>query len=302
MSPDATTVPASARSRSSRPPPRDATTRSRTTGQHRRLGAALARAADLLVVEQDEDRHVRGPVAGGGDGLDERPRPGVRRPEVVQPGRGQQLPGAAEPRGRLGVVGHDVPAEDVAPGDADLPGQPLGDVLGCVAEPPDGGEVALRSRESPSLAVRSRWMASMATRSSGSLPVSSRCPTPPGASGSRTATRPDRARSRSSQVAAAGRRRPRPRAAASPRTRRRAGLEPQVGAVGVGGDDAERGGRGELRVGAPRDERAAAHEVEPPGTVGTGRSRRPGRSRPPRAASPPGPPRGTGWATRRRTP
>ena len=50
--------------------------------QQRRGGAALGRAADLLVVEEDEDRDVGGL---GGHGVEQGPHAGIRRGEVVEP-------------------------------------------------------------------------------------------------------------------------------------------------------------------------------------------------------------------------
>ena len=50
---------------------------------------------------------------------------------------------AADPRGRLDDVGHDVPRQDVLAVDADLLGEPAREVAGLRTEAPDRRQVLL---------------------------------------------------------------------------------------------------------------------------------------------------------------
>ena len=107
--------------------------RSRTDGSRVEVAPALGRAADLLVVEEDEDRDVRGL---GGHGVEQGPHAGIRRREVVEARRRDELARAAQARRRLDRVGHDVPRQDVLAVDADLLGEVADEVAGLVTDAP----------------------------------------------------------------------------------------------------------------------------------------------------------------------
>ncbi len=228
--------------------------------EQRALRTGVGLAAGLLVVEGGQHRDVRQPggAVRGGDG-GERGGGRVHREQVVQARAGQQLAVPAEVGGGLDVVRHEVPADHVVGGH---PG-PLGDVgdqraLVDRAEAPDRGEVALL--------VELHALVDLAVQVDGELrhaqqrlvqldeadgAVLEREP----AGDAEVAVQPGVQRDTAVDL-----HRDLPPA-------RRAGvrqrLDAQVGRVGVGTDDPERGlGARALRQ-VPGDQRAAADQVAP---------------------------------------
>ena len=206
MSPDATTVPARARWKSSRPPPAEVTMRSSTEGS----SVDMAPRSDWLPTSSWSNR------TRTGIGVRRGPSPTWPRDIAViasaasitpAPRRSSSpgCPGAARRSGRgPGRSGGDgcrswvitsqdrTSAASTPTAAARYPRKSPGSVL----TPHSGVRCCWGLSARPSLAPRSRWTASWATRNTGSSMVTSRVWTP---SLPRTATRPDRPRSRSSQ-------------------------------------------------------------------------------------------------------
>lgn len=228
------------------------------------LGARLGAAADLLVVEGGEHRNVGGRLGGGGGG-DQRGDARVHGDLVVQPGRDEELLVGAEIAGRLDVVQHQVPSEDIGDVGVRLGGDPGEQGAGPGgAEAPQRGHVQLR--------VERDTFVDAAVEVDGELGYAQqRLVDADEAAGSV-------AQGQSARDA---------EVAVEPGVVRDAavdfhgdlppargagvglGLDPQVRGVGVGSDDPERGaGRG-ARGDVPGKQRSGADDV--PATLGTGR-------------------------------
>ena len=219
----------------------------------------------------------------GARGFDQGPHPRVRRAEVVEPRRRDELAAATETAGGLNRMRHDVPAEEVGRGDPDLFAEVAAEVARGVTQPPERLECSCRFRVSPSFCSRSRWIASCATPCEGCRVVEETGLDLVAALSPPLSAHRDPAGEAEVPV--------QPRVEQRPAVDLHAqrlpagleaigvGLDPKVGAVGVRPDDTEPGSgtrpSGIRPPRVPRDERAAPDEEVGAARSGTARTRPP---------------------------